>query len=378
VVNRLLGACLLATCIGQGFAQYTDVEAWLGAGIRQSFRSDWKWSLQWENRWNQDLHWHEQGLIDVAVDRKLTKHWELSAQWRFSERQEKFGGYTPQRRAALRLNGSWKAGAGDVTLRIMGTEAWRPERNGEQFKSNVWEPTTRIRLGYGQRVWESLKADVSWEWFRRLDGDMSERWQASLAKEIAKDWDVEVAYLWGNPWRETDPWRNHIVRFQTRYTLPEVAKNKSKHIPPARVFVNGKPARSMHEDCTPCALTDLVIQEVHSKGDPADYIEIINKGDAACDLHGWRLTDDFTSDGFTFGAVSLPSGAVWLGYEDGKNSFGFGIAAEGESLFLIQPDGLASKETTLLPALENQAQGLDSSRNWRFMNPSPGVSNEAN
>jgi hypothetical protein len=368
----------LATCIGQGFAQYTDVEAWLGAGIRQSFRSDWTWSLQWENRWNQDLHWHEQGLIDVAVDRKLSKHWEVSAQWRFSERQEMVGAYTSQRRAALRLNGSWKAGAGDFALRIMGTEAWSPMRSSGEFKLNDWEPTTRIRLGYGQRVGESLKADVSWEWFRRLDGDMSERWQASLEKEIAKDWDVELAYLWGNPWREVDPWGSHVFRFQTRFTLPDGSKGKPKFIPPARVFTNGKPARPAHEDCLPCALTDLYIQEVHAKGDPADYIEIVNKGGDTCDLLGWQLTDDLSAEGFTFGAVSLAPGAVWLGYEDGKNSFRFGIAAEGESLFLIQPDGLDSKESTLLPTLENRAQGLDSAGIWRFVNPTPGAPNETN
>ena len=91
-------------------AQYTDTEFWLGSGVSQSINKDLSWSLQWENRWTQGMRWHDQGLVDAALEYDLNKHWSLNAQWRFSERQLAEGGYATRRRGALRLLGDWKAG----------------------------------------------------------------------------------------------------------------------------------------------------------------------------------------------------------------------------------------------------------------------------
>ena len=63
--------------------QYTDTECWVGTGVGQSLNKTWSWSLQWENRWTQGASWHEQGLVDAAVEYRVNKHWDLNMQWRF-------------------------------------------------------------------------------------------------------------------------------------------------------------------------------------------------------------------------------------------------------------------------------------------------------
>ena len=123
----LVLAGLLAVMVtSSARAQYVDEELWLGSGLKQAINKDLSWSLQWENRWTQGMRWHDQGLLDVAIEYQWDKHWSMNAQWRFSERQQKEGGYVPRQRGALRLLGDWKAGRGKVKGRLMWTEDWNP------------------------------------------------------------------------------------------------------------------------------------------------------------------------------------------------------------------------------------------------------------
>ena len=84
-------------------------------------------------------------------------------------------------------------------------------------------------------------------------------------------------------------------------------------------------------------------------GERADWIEIYNAGDAPSDLDGWYLTDDLERlDKWRFPAVSLGAGQYLLVHASGRDRIdpaaplhtNFRLSAAGESLALVQPDGM--------------------------------------
>jgi hypothetical protein len=380
--------CLVLVCltviVGTASGQYTDMECWLGTGVDQSLNKQWSWSLQWENRFTQDASWHEQGLVDAALEYRLNKHWDLNMQWRFSERQGLDGGYTARRRLALRAAGSWKAAGGKASLRLMATEDWlaQPVFAGVESLTvdRDFTPVWRTRLGYGYKLNKRWKADVSWEVFFRSGGQWSERWQLAVGADLPKRWGVEVAYLWGNVWMESDPWRSHVVRVQTTYSLRKPDR-PLRPIPAARVYEDGQRMRRVSAaelECPVCAPSALCITEVRTQGQPADYIELQNISDQRCSTAGWRLTDSVEKEGWALPVECLEPQALILGYQGGRNGFSFGLSAAGESLILVGPDGEIVRELTLLPAVKGLSQGPDSAGNWTYLSPSPGTTQGGN
>lgn len=382
----LRGLALACWMVWAGYAQgqYTDVECWLGAGVDQSLNKDWSWSLQWENRFTQDASWHEQGLIDAALEYRLSKHWDLNMQWRFSERLGLDGGYTARRRLALRASGSWKWGGGKAAIRLMATEDWLARTvfsAGESGSlSRDFTPVLRARLGYGFKLNKRWKADASWEVFYRSGGAWSERWQFAVGADFSKRWGAELAYLWGNVWMEADPWRSHVVRVQTTYTLRKPDR-PFRRTPALRVYEGGQRMRTVpvpESECPVCGPNAIRITEVHNQGQPADYIELQNASNQRCSLMGWRLTDSIERKGWALPQVCLEPRALVLGYQDGLNGFPFGLSADGEALILVAPSGELVREFTLLPANKNKSQGPDFSGNWTYLAPSPGASDDGN
>lgn len=383
---RVLSLALVCLTVGVGTAcgQYTDVECWLGAGVDQRLNRHWSWSLQWENRFTQDASWHEQGLVDAALEYRLNKHWDLNMQWRFSERQGLDGGYTARRRLAMRAAGSWKVGGGKAALRLMATEDWLAQPvfvAGESLNiDRDFTPVLRTRLGYGYKLNERWDVDVSWEVFYRSGGQWNERWQLAVGTDLSKRWGAEVAYLWGNAWLEPDPWRSHVVRVQTTYSLRRPDR-PIRPVPPARVYENGKRMRSVplqESECPVCGSDAIRITEVHTQGQPADYIELQNASTERCTLAGWRVTDSAEKEGWVLPRVCLEPQALVLGYQYGRNGFSFGLSADGEALILVGPGGEVVSEQRLLPANEDRSQGLDSGGNWTHLTPSPGTKERSN
>lgn len=374
-LRGLFLACGMAL-VGAVWGQYTDMECWLGAGVKQSVNKSWSWSLQWENRFTQDASWHEQGLVDAALEYRLNKHWDVNMQWRFSERQGLDGGYTARRRVALRAIGGWRLGPGKAAVRLMASEDWLARSvflpNEATAVPANFTPVWRTRVGYGVRLNKRWKADASWEVFYRSGGRWNERWQLALGADLTKRWGAEVAYLWGNAWLDTDPWRSHVIRVQTNYALQK-PKRPLRPVPATRVYESGKRMRMVPEpDCAVCDAAAIRITEVHTQGKPSDYIEIQNASNQPCSLKGWHITDAKDKDGWSLPEHCLASGAVVLGYEDGRNGFNFGLSSDGEVLFLVAPSGEIAVERPLLPALENRSQGLDSTGSWTHLVPTPG------
>jgi hypothetical protein len=85
----------------------------------------------------------------------------------------------------------------------------------------------------------------------------------------------------------------------------------------------------------------------------ADWIELVNPGAEPVDLAGWRLTDRAQQPSmWVFPSVVLPPGGHLLVYATGRNRrlpdaplhTNFSLAAGGEYLGLIRPDGTAATE----------------------------------
>ncbi len=85
-------------------------------------------------------------------------------------------------------------------------------------------------------------------------------------------------------------------------------------------------------------------------GDDSDWIEIYNPGSGAVDLAGWSLTDDPTALAkWRFPSTVVPAGAHLVVFASGKNRArageelhtNFKLAAQGEYLALVQPDGFS-------------------------------------
>ena len=89
----------------------------------------------------------------------------------------------------------------------------------------------------------------------------------------------------------------------------------------------------------PCILGEVYVSEAANRGFPNDYIEVYNGGSEECTLAGFQLDDSEELDDFTFGNVILAPGDFWLGYENGADSFSFGLGADGDIVVFADLDG---------------------------------------
>lgn len=81
-----------------------------------------------------------------------------------------------------------------------------------------------------------------------------------------------------------------------------------------------------------------MINELAAGGVPADWIELLNVGDADADLTGWRLVDGNPDNRFDFAAGTvIGAGDYMLLLRDDAGSFTFGVGKE-DSLSLVASD----------------------------------------
>jgi hypothetical protein len=124
-------------------------------------------------------------------------------------------------------------------------------------------------------------------------------------------------------------------------------------------------------------------------GEFSDWIEIRNDGDAAGNLKGWFLTDDFGDlRGWEFPPTHLNPGDFVIVFASGKNRqdsgqelhANFKLSSGGEYLALVRPD-----ETTVVAAftpsypgqLTDQSYGIETGTGSAvyFQSPTPGLAN---
>ena len=130
---------------------------------------------------------------------------------------------------------------------------------------------------------------------------------------------------------------------------------------------------------TPCILGDVYVSEGANKGDPDDYIEIVNNGANECSLAGFQLDDTELLEEFTFGNIILDPGAYWLGYEDAEDSFTSGLGGDGDIIVFADPQG--NTLTVILEEALETADEIELSQSFTadgigcYTMPTPGEAN---
>lgn len=94
------------------------------------------------------------------------------------------------------------------------------------------------------------------------------------------------------------------------------------------------------EPATPAPAARVLINEVAPAGEPTDWFEVLNAGDSAADLTGWRFTDDpgdATSGAYFADGLVLAPGERVVQPVD-KDVVGFGLGGD-EALGLFDAEG---------------------------------------
>src|SRR5580765_3027913 len=122
-------------------------------------------------------------------------------------------------------------------------------------------------------------------------------------------------------------------------------------------------------------------------GDYSDWIEIYNSGSSPVNLADWYLTDSESQlNKWKFPSVSLAANGYLVVFASGKNHAvagaqlhaNFSLAAQGEYLALVQPDGttVASEFAPQYPEqFDDISYGIGANGETFFSNPTPGASN---
>ena len=97
-----------------------------------------------------------------------------------------------------------------------------------------------------------------------------------------------------------------------------------------------------------CADNQTLI--VDEEGAFEDWIELYNPTEETVDLEGWGLSDDLVVGVWRFASsVSIAPGehlVIWADDDEGELHADFKLAREGETLWLIDPEGYVADQTT--------------------------------
>ena len=119
-------------------------------------------------------------------------------------------------------------------------------------------------------------------------------------------------------------------------------------------------------------------------GDFDDWVELHNYSNVAVNLAGFYLTDKMNNlTKWKFpdsGSIITPQGYLLIWCDEDQDQEGlhtnFKLSSNGEFLGLILPDGETFVDSISFPVQEQDiSYGINSSGNWSFLTPSPGLSN---
>jgi hypothetical protein len=123
-----------------------------------------------------------------------------------------------------------------------------------------------------------------------------------------------------------------------------------------------------------CASDQIFLSEAAVAGIPSDFIELHNPTDRDCLLTGWRFDDDESLEDWLGTDEVVPAFGCWLAYSEGAGGFRSGLSADGERIYLADPQGNV-RVIDLVASEKNQAQTFDSTGVSRLQPPTPGQQN---
>jgi len=342
---------------------------WTSAGLKATSGGPWSWSAQLESRWEGP---HDTGFLDLAVSREWGRHFEANFQWRTSMNHGDIG-YSPEYRAALRLIAKGDLGRGSWDARFMAQEARAWILVPDWAAAPLGRSALRGRVGYtspwmGRWRWglstESIWRDHTFDAQRnRLDLDLD----LNSADRLTLGYQLELG--------PADP--DHVLRIGWTHDLgtwQPLRDRRRAAVPPARSFdATGSPVitEGRSAGLPVCAADQIFLSEAGTATKPADFIELHNPTDRDCRLTGWRFDDEEQLEDWVGTTEVVPALGCWVAYSDGPGGFDSGLSAEGERIYLADPEGNV-RVYTLSAGTKKLAETFDFSGVSRAAPPSPG------
>jgi regulation of enolase protein 1 (concanavalin A-like superfamily) len=162
---------------------------------------------------------------------------------------------------------------------------------------------------------------------------------------------IDVPYSHRNPWPiGTDQTGHSLVLTRASYGEAD------PHAWSISAALGGSPGR--HDSARAGGRHHVVINEflAHTDLPQVDFVELYNHGNQPVDLSGCFLSDDATTNKFTFPAGTTIPARGYVTVD--QNQLGFGLSSGGEILYFRAPDNLVIDAIDF----EAQANGISSGR----------------
>ncbi|MDP6942936.1 MAG: CotH kinase family protein, partial [Myxococcota bacterium] len=202
--------------------------------------------------------------------------------------------------------------------------------------------------------------------------EMIERWSSQIGSTI------QAGHTANSERPSISDWQTALADLRTRIEILRAQAVDELEIPAPDI--TDVEATS---DPGPVIWPDIVLNEVAAEGGPADWIELLNRGDEVAALGGWLLTDDDPAHlrVLEIDRVLAPGEHLLL-VRDTIEGFAFGLGSE-DMVHLHAPDG------TLVDSTAWESGQSDTLRAWGRMpdgvgawmtlaTPSPGEANVEN
>ncbi len=219
-MKRTLKICLvlsLVFCIGgQIFAQdiRQDFGLWSSIGVKKKLSKKWDLSADYEYRLRDNLHQLRNTFVEIKLVRDLPKKWKTAAYIRATAEPDEF-----KIRFTHTVNKSFKIN--DFTLKYR----LRHDVDRNVFQSDQnFEVRLRNRLGLQYRY---KKSSLKSAFFVEINNDYESsflfidrlRLKGSLKYEISKDLSLELAYLTQRNYFVVEPRRDFVCVIGLSYEL---------------------------------------------------------------------------------------------------------------------------------------------------------------
>jgi len=211
-VKIVLVVFFLGMCV-QAYSQVKDAGLWTSISLKKDLKNDFQLSADFESRRNENLAEMDGAFVDLSLKRKLSKHFDVAANYRFGNKRELDNSYSLRQRWSLDLSTDYQVWEFKVQYRS------RFQLNQKDLQSEErrlgYQSGWRNKFSAEIKLFKKTELDVAVELFLSEDEEswyLSDiRYATAISYKLKKRQYLKVGFIYQRELQTDNPLFEYIT-----------------------------------------------------------------------------------------------------------------------------------------------------------------------